>query len=325
MRRIVAFQGERGAYSEEAVVRFFGELVPGKLEVLPCRNLSRVFAAIKEGAATDGLIPIENSVAGSINESYDLLLKHDLRIYGEVVLPIGHCLLALPGETLQDIRRVYSHPQALAQCDVFLEKLDAETIAVYDTAGSAKMIREKEMRNSAAIAGRRAAELYGVEVIAQDIQTDRANRTRFYAIGRTEAPKASRNKTVIVIATEDRPGALYWCLGAMVYRQINLTRLESRPSRGQPWQYIFYLDLETHISDPACRDAIDELRTKTLFARVLGSFPAADDDRADDDGHDRDPRTRPSCARDRAPAQEAGYRGADDRDDSEFARAKFPE
>ncbi len=275
MRQVVAFQGERGAYSEEAVVKFFGEIVPGRLDLLPCRSLPEVFRAINEGIATDGLIPIENSLAGSINESYDLLLRNDINIYGEVILPINHCLLALEGETLKDIRRVYSHPQALAQCETFLEKLGVETIAVYDTAGSAKMIKEMQMRGAAAIASKRAAELYGVKVIAEGIQSDKANSTRFYAIGRRQGSKGERNKTVVVFATENKPGALYWCLGAIVCRQINMTKLESRPSRGEPWQYIFYLDLETHISEPACRDAIDELRTKTLFTRVLGSFPAA--------------------------------------------------
>ncbi len=256
-------------------MRFFGEIVRGRLDVLPCRSLSEVFRAVNEGAATDGLIPIENSLAGSINESYDLLLKNDLVIHGEVILPISHCLLALEGQTLQDIRKVYSHPQALAQCDEFLERRGVETIAVYDTAGSAKMLKETNMQGAAAIASRRAAELYGLEVIAEGIQTNKSNSTRFYAVGRGLAAKGKRNKTVIVFATENKPGALYWCLGAIVCRQINMTRLESRPSRGQPWEYIFYLDLETHISDPSCREAIRELETKTLFMKVLGSFPAA--------------------------------------------------
>ncbi|NPV52093.1 MAG: prephenate dehydratase [Firmicutes bacterium] len=275
MERIVAFQGERGAYSEEALVQFFSDVRLGEASVLPCRTLPDVFEAINEGRATDGLIPIENSLAGSINESYDLLLKNDLKIYGEVMLPVNHCLLALGGERIEDIKRVYSHPQALAQCDVFLQKLAVETVAVYDTAGSARMVKEGRMRGAAAIASRRASDIYGLAVLAEGIQTQRDNFTRFYAIGRQEGTRGERNKTVLVFATEHRPGALYWCLGAFAYRQINMTKLESRPSRGRPWEYIFYLDVETHISDQVCQDAIAELKTKTIFTRVLGSFPAA--------------------------------------------------
>lgn len=270
MSRIVAFQGERGANSEDAVVKFFGEV-----QVLPCRTLHDVFAAVENGAATDGLIPIENSQAGSINDSYDLLLKHPLNITGEVNLQVNHCLQSLPGESLETIKQVYSHPQALAQCEEFLRELGAEKIAVYDTAGSAKMLREKEMRGCAAIASRRAAVIYGLEILAEGIQTNPENYTRFYAISKHDGPKGERNKISLVLATQHRPGCLYWCLGALAYRQINLTKLESRPSRNRPWEYIFYLDIEGHITDEACQEAIAELKTKTTMLRVLGSYPAA--------------------------------------------------
>lgn len=273
--QVVAFQGERGAYSEEALVRYFGELEPGRLEVLPCRTFRDVFDAINRGDATDGLIPIENSLAGSINDSYDLLLNNDLKVYGEVILPVNHYLLAPPGATLGGIRRVYSHPQALAQCDVFLGELGAEVIVSYDTAGSAKMVAESGSVTSAAIASRRSADIYGLTVLAERIQSLPDNFTRFYAIGRKDGGKSSQNKTVLVMATKHLPGALYWCLGAIACRGINMTKLESRPSRNTAWEYTFFLDLEAHISDPVCIDAIEELRTKTLFLRVLGSFPAA--------------------------------------------------
>ncbi|MCR4424982.1 MAG: prephenate dehydratase [Firmicutes bacterium] len=280
MQQVIAFQGEPGAYSEEAVVRFFGEIDGVNRTALPCRTLAAVFDAINRGAATDGLIPIENSLAGSINESYDLLVRNNLQVYGEVILPVNHCLLALPGESISEIRRVYSHPQALAQCDQFLNDLGAEAIASYDTAGSARTLREAGMRGAAAIASRRAASLYGLAVLAEGIQTNPSNRTRFYAVGHRSAPRGRRNKTVLVIVTEHRPGALYWCLGAFAYRQINMTKLESRPSRGRPWEYVFFLDIDAHVDDPDCQAALTELKTKASSVRVLGSFPQASDDPA---------------------------------------------
>lgn len=270
MQRMVSFQGERGANSEDAVIRHFGEV-----EVVPCRTLPEVFAAVASGEATDGLIPVENSQAGSVYESYDLLLEHDLFISGEVTMRVSHCLQALSGQALSDIRTVYSHPQALAQCDDFLRRLGAEKVAVYDTAGSARMIRDQRLVGVAAIASRRAASLYGLEVLAEGIESNPNNYTRFYAISRQPPPPAEGSKTAVVLATQDRPGALFWCLGALAYRQVNLTKLESRPSRRRPWEYIFYLEMEGHQSDESCREALDELRTKTTMLRVLGSFPAA--------------------------------------------------
>ncbi len=265
---LVAFQGERGANSEAAVIEMFGEV-----DVLPCRTLRMVFDAVQEGKADAGLVPVENSQAGSINETWDLLLEYGLHISGEVELPVSHCLQALPGQTLADIKVVYSHPQALAQCQEFLRQMGAEVVAVYDTAGSAKMVRDRQLRGIAAIASRRAAALYGLEILAEDIQDNPDNLTRFYAISREPAPRGVKNRTALVMATQDRPGALYWCLGALAYREINLVKLESRPSRNRPWHYIFYLVMDGHVSDPACAEALAELATKTTFLRVLGSYP----------------------------------------------------
>lgn len=268
----VAFQGERGAYSEEAVYARFGP-VP----VLPCRTMPDVFAAVERGQACRALVPVENSVAGSINETYDLLLHHDLLIQGEVILRVNHCLLALPGQSLADIRRVYSHPQALAQCEHYLHRLGVETVAVYDTAGSARQVREKGLKGCAAVASRQAATIYGLDVLAEGIQSHKDNFTRFYVIGREEAQKGKRNKTVLVLSTAHRPGALFWCLGAFACRQVNLLKLESRPSRHRPWEYIFYLDIEGHVSDGDVQEALAELATKTHMLRVLGSFPQAEE------------------------------------------------
>lgn len=316
----VAFQGERGAYSEEAVIQRFGSGV----EVLPCRTLADVFRAVEKGAAGFGLIPIENSLGGSINESYDLLLGHSLTITGETVLRVRHCLLGLPGQHLDDpdgatldvrpgdyhfaggrpagrVRRVFSHPQALAQCRDFIEKHGLEPVATYDTAGSAKLLAETRPPETAAIAGRRAAEIYGLEILASGIESDVENYTRFYVIEKPVEPGAANRpgavpsggnsglarfdsdsardgadptsaKTILVFTTAHRPGSLYWCLGVFAYRSIDLLKLESRPIRGRPWEYLFYADIRGHASDPNLEEALRELATKTTMLRVLGSF-----------------------------------------------------
>lgn len=272
MAMLVAFQGERGAHSEDAAVRFFGEV-----DVLPCRSLREVFAAVSSGEADAALVPAENSQAGSVAETWDLLLEHQLHIVGEVDQPVEHCLQALPGQSLEDVRVVYSHPQALAQCQEFLRGLGAEVVAVYDTAGSAKMVRERRLRGAAAIASRRAAALYGLEVLAAGIQDHRDNRTRFFAVAREPAGRGERNRTVLVMGprASDRPGALFWCLAPLAFHQINMVKLESRPSRQRPWDYIFYLMVDGHVSDPGCAAALAELRLRTAFLRVLGSYPLA--------------------------------------------------
>ena len=264
----VAFQGEKGAFSEEAVLKYFGEV-----ELLPCRSLRDVFGAVAEGKTDFGVVPVENSQAGSINETYDLLLKYDLNIYGEVALEVNHCLMAPEGESLESIKTVYSHPQALAQCEEFLRKLGVEIVPTYDTAGSAKLIREKGLINCAAVASKRVSEIYSMQILAQDIQTIPNNYTKFFVISSEKAEYADRNKTSIVFATKNAPGALYNCLGAFANRGINLTKLESRPSKGEPWEYVFYVDLEGHIDDDLCGKALKALEEKTSFLKIIGSYP----------------------------------------------------
>jgi prephenate dehydratase len=246
----VAFQGERGAFSEDAVVTFFGDV-----ELTPCRSFKHVFEAVSKDGADFGVVPIENSQAGSINETYDLLLKYDLNIYGEIDLRVNHCLMALPGESLKSIITVYSHPQALAQCEQFLSKMGAEIVPTYDTAGSAKLIRDKKL--------------------AENIQTIPTNYTKFFAISRQKAKHVAKSKTSLIFATKNVPGALYDCLGAFAKRGINLTKLESRPSKGKPWEYIFYVDLEGHLEDDICKQALADMKKKTSFLKILGSYPKA--------------------------------------------------
>lgn len=264
----VAFQGEPGAYSEEAVFRLFGES-----ETVQRASFSEVFSAVESGQADRGVVPVENSQAGSINETYDLLLAHELVIAGELDLRVSHCLMALPGQMLSQIRRVYSHPQALAQCDAYLKRLGVEVIPAYNTAGSAKSIRADNVMGCAAIASRRAAQLYQLEILAEGIETNPNNYTRFLVIAGSPAPRTERSKTSIVFVVENRPGSLYAALGALATRGINMTKLESRPGRQRPWEYIFYVDVEGHVEDQVLQAALRELQEHTTFLRILGSYP----------------------------------------------------
>jgi prephenate dehydratase len=268
----VAYQGEPGANSEEAVFRVFGE----GAEPLPCRDLVQTFDAVVSGDADRAVVPVENSQAGSINETYDLLLKLDLVIVGEYDLRVRFNLLALPGQPLASIRRAYSHPQALAQCDAFLRRHEIEPIAFGDTAGSARMLAEQRMEGTAAIAPPRAARIYRLAVLAEGIETNPNNYTRFLVLDRTPAPRAAHNKTSIVFVVDNRPGTLYRALGALATRGINLDKIESRPGRQRPWEYVFYVDVEGHAEDDAMRAALEELGTHTSMLRVLGSYPKAE-------------------------------------------------
>ena len=270
----VAFQGERGAYGEEAVVAYFGaQSIPS-----PRRSFAEVTSAVAGGETDAGLLPIENSQAGSINEVYDLLRTSHLYVTGEICRPVNHCLLCLPGQSLGQIKRVLSHPQALAQSDAYLRALGVEIVAAYDTAGSAKLIREENMYGVAAVASARAAELYQLEILASGIQTIKDNFTRFIVVNRQpgKAP-AGQAKTMLMLATAHQPGALYRALGEFASRNINMLKLESRPSREKPWEYIFYLDIEGSPQQQPVAHALAALEDKTAFLQILGAFPRSPD------------------------------------------------
>ncbi len=272
-RQTVAFQGEPGAYSEEAAYRFFGDDV----DAVPYESLDDVFRAIASGKVDRAVAALENSQAGSINRTYDLLRRFDLYVVGEVVVPIDHCILALPGQTLADIKRVHSHPSALEQTERFVREMGAEGVVHYDTAGSAKMIAEKGLTGEGAVASKRAAGIYGLEVLAEAVQTIKENRTRFMVLDRAQLARGEgEQKTAIVMATDDRPGALYEALGAFASRGINLTKLESRPSRGKPFESVFYIDFLGHRDDDDVREALADLTEVTSFVKVLGSFARND-------------------------------------------------
>ncbi|HED04867.1 MAG TPA: prephenate dehydratase [Candidatus Fraserbacteria bacterium] len=272
----VAFQGEVGAYSHEAILRHYGPAA----QPLPCRSFAAVFEQISAGQADRGLVPIENSLTGSIYPVYDLLAQQPLAIVGEVTLPIEHALLGLPGSTLAQIRRVYSHPQALGQCQRFLRELPLEALAHYDTAGAARWVAQVGDPANAAIAGRLAAERYGLEILASGIATSPRNTTRFFLLASRPEQRSGGPgpfKTSLLIETADRPGALYHALGCFVRQGVNLTKLESRPLGTQNWRYRFYLDLEGHADDPPVAQALEELRAEVLSLRLLGSYPRAAD------------------------------------------------
>jgi chorismate mutase/prephenate dehydratase len=269
---VVSFQGEHGAYSEQAATMFFGQSVGTK----PCKTLKQVFQLVEEKSVDYGIVPAENSLEGSVNQTYDLLLETSLGISGEVKVRVIHCLLAIPGTKIENVRIVYSHPQALAQCAGFLEKLDVEAIPAYDTAGSAKMLIEKQLSKAGAIASERAAELYGLEVLRKNIEDFPENFTRFFVLAQTDALPTGKDRTSIVFATAHTPGSLHNALRQLSSRQINLTKIESRPIRGMPWKYNFFVDFEGHQRDPMVSEAINALRNSTTMLRVLGSYPRAD-------------------------------------------------
>jgi len=268
---IVAFQGECGAFSEEAIRQHFGSDVT----TLPCRSFEDIFAVVNEGRADFGTAPVENSVAGSINKTYDLLLEHDLKVWGEIFLRVRHNLMAPPETTLETISEVRSHPQALAQCERFLNRHGWRAKPWYDTAGSAKDLAQNPAPGVAVIASKLAAEIYNLKILAPGIEDMAFNYTRFFVIGRGEPPRSEKAKTSLVFATAHSPGALADCLNEFASRGINLTKLESRPRRNRPWHYVFYLDFEGHWQDEKQREALLALLARAAFVKLLGSYPAA--------------------------------------------------
>ncbi len=268
---LIAFQGENGAYSQQAIFETFGE---GTL-TLPCPSFVEIFKAIDSGRADQGMLPIENSTAGAINQSYDLLLDYDLKITREVIFRVSHALLALSGVALSDLQRVYSHPSALEQCNRYIAEHGWRPVAAYDTAGAAKLLAESREKDAGVIASELAAQHYGLQILERGVEDWDSNFTRFFVIGRQEPPPAEKSKTSIVFATRHIPGALYACMGEFASRGINLTKLESRPDRKRPWHYVFYLDFDGHWQDTSCKDALANLLGMTSFLKVLGSYPAA--------------------------------------------------
>jgi prephenate dehydratase len=281
----VAFQGEPGAFSEEAVHAFFGDAV----KPAPVPSWRAVFEAVRDGSVAAGVAAIESSLAGSIRETYDLLAEFydaGVRIVGEVSVPVRLALIALPGQSIDGVERVYSHAQALAQADEFLRTRSWQVMTTYNTAGAARMIAERQERHAAAVASPRVAALYDLEILVDDIQTGDENRTRFAVLAAgpaaaelvTAGTATTPLKTTLVFAVRNVPGSLHRCLGAFAKRDVNLSRLESRPTRAARWEYVFWVDLDADSADPACAAAIEDLRAEAQMVRVLGTYGRAPED-----------------------------------------------
>jgi prephenate dehydratase len=281
----VAFQGEIGAYSQSAVFSFFGRTKVKQVRPLP--TFSQVFASLFVEPRCDfAVVPIENSLAGSVGESLDLLRLNDVRIIGEVKIPIEHLLLAQKNTNILQIKKVISHPQALAQCRKFLDSRQWQQVAVYDTAGAAKMIKEENLNDTAAIAGELAGEIYHLKVLARGIEDDSSNSTRFVVIARSFRQKGNRSisdfrprgkgrKTSVIFSTQHLPGSLVNALSTFSTRGINLTKVESRPMKSRPWEYYFFVDFEGDLEDPKCAEALRELQSCTSEIKVLGSYASS--------------------------------------------------
>lgn len=266
----VAYLGPKGTHTEEAAKEYFGT---EGIEFLPYWTVEEVFRAVDSGEAKWGIVPVENSLEGSVPATLSLLLDSNLLICGEIERRIRHCLLASPGTKLEDVRIVFSHPQALMQCKRFLETIipKAERRELSSTAKAVEIAKATPM--AAAIGTEASAQLYGMDILAKGIEDHPNNYTRFLIIGLERLPKTGNDKTSLIFSVPNVPGALHGALGALSLRNINLVKVESRPTKGKPWEYIFYVDFEGHMDDQRCKEALEELKSKTTFLKVLGSYP----------------------------------------------------
>jgi prephenate dehydratase len=273
----IAYAGEPGAFAEDAVLMAFGD-VPRT----PVGSFRAVFDAVKAGHAAAGVVPIENVIHGTVRENYDLLIEFELGIVGEVIVPVHLCLAALPGQRLEDIERVYSHIQALGQAEAFLRSRPWQLLSTYNTAGAGKSIADAGDRGAAAVLSPRAAKLFGLEVLADDIGDLPDNRTRFLVLARSGAVTPpllgvpAQRRTTLVVAVRNEPGTLLAVLRVIASHGLNMRKLESRPSRERAWEYVFWIDLDGDVADPEMAEALEEVKGVTTMTRVLGSYPSPD-------------------------------------------------
>jgi prephenate dehydratase len=266
----VAFQGERGAYSEAAAIHFF----KNDIRTIPYPTFYEVLESTEKGKSDYAILPIENSTEGSIGESYDLLLSTKLNVIGEIYYRIKHCLIGFDG--LEKIDTVYSHPQALGQCRKFIQEHKLRAIPTYDTAGSVKILLELKKNNLSCIASKIASEIYKVPVIKEGIEDNTNNYTRFLVLANKKPEKTTSDKTTIIFSIKHIPGSLYSILEKFNVNKINLTKIESRPTKSTPWEYNFYVDFEGNSNDPHILEMLEEIKQNTLFLKVLGSYPRAE-------------------------------------------------
>ncbi len=262
----VSFQGERGAYSEDAAISFFDE----KIETIPLATFAEVIDSTENDKTRYSVIPIENSLEGSVGESYDLLLATSLSVVGEIYYRVMHCLIGF--DKIENIDTVYSHPQALGQCRRFIQKYKLKTIPAYDTAGSVKIIKELGKKNISCIASRRASEIYDVPVIADGVEDNTNNYTRFLVLSKT---KLSGDKTSIIFSVKHEAGALFSILKEFNEYKINLTKIESRPNKSTPWEYNFYVDFDGDQDELKIKELLSKISQHSLFLKVLGSYKKA--------------------------------------------------
>ncbi len=270
----VAFQGVRGAYSEAALLAYFG----ADAEPVGFAFSEQVFDAVESGNADAGFVPVENTIAGPVGVNADLLLERPVAAIAESYLLIEHCLLARPGETLEGVKTAYSHPIALAQCRDFLQRRGIKAVPEYDTAGAAELVARRGVPGEAAIAGRRCAQAYGLAVLADGIQTVKGNFTRFLAFRRTGdvPPGQKKEKTSVAFSVHHHPGALLDCLKLFADHALNLTKLESRPIPADPFEYSFFADFLGGADDAGVKAALAELKTAARHVKVIGSYPLAE-------------------------------------------------
>jgi len=275
--RPVAYAGEPGAFAEDAVLAAFGDVAR-----TPLASFRAVFEAVSDGEVTAGVVPIENVIHGTVRENYDLLVEFDLAIRGEVMVPVRLCLAALPGQRVEDIDRVYSHIQALGQAEAFLGARPWQLLSTYNTAGAGKAIADSGERRAAAVLSPRAAALFGLEPLVDEIGDLPGNRTRFLVLARPSDPPPAlvdpplQRRTTLVVAVRNEPGTLLAVLQVFAVHGLNMRKLESRPSRERAWEYVFWIDLDGDARDPAMAAALDEVREVTTMTRVLGSYPSPD-------------------------------------------------
>jgi prephenate dehydratase len=267
----VAFHGIDGAHSQSAIFQFFGK----STETLGCRSLEEIFEAVKAGRADVGMLPVENALAGSHPRAYELLMDYDLRIQAEVIYHVKYALMATPGAKLADLMRVRSTLQSLTQCEQFIARNHLQQVPSFDTASSARDLAEKPEPDLGVIANGLAAKIYKLEILKDEIEDVPFNYTRFFVLGNDDPPRAQRSKTSLIFSARHLPGSLYNCLGEFAERGINLTKIESRPRRNRPWQYLFYLDFEGHWQDPKAEAALLGLLKEAGFVKMLGSYPMA--------------------------------------------------
>ena len=268
MKQKVAFQGESGAYSEIVTMKYFPDE-----EIIPMKTFHDIFRDLESGEVDFAIIPIENSIEGSVNEAYDLLLRSNLGVYGEIHQRISHCLIINQNSDLA-IKSVYSHPQALAQCRRYVQQRRMESIPTYDTAGAVRLIKDNRIMDAGAIASERAAKLYDMKIIDHGIEDEKSNYTRFFVLSKKKisTQPTGHDATSIIFSINHLPGALFSILAEFAKRNINLTRIESRPTKEMPWEYNFYVDIEGHSSNGSIREALGLIEKKTNFFKILGSY-----------------------------------------------------